>query len=85
MTDALPPSEYDAEDSIVDGGECCAECKAEYTGHNVTNEVYTQSGTHYDHFIDSDPGAAPFFCPDCWTAAVKARRMRENTSLGDYQ
>jgi hypothetical protein len=86
MIDAKPPSEYDQADSIRDNGISeCAECGLTFSGESGQHgETYTAEGNRYDHFLDTDPGEAPFFCPECWESVDAARKAEENRSVTEW-
>lgn len=82
-----PPSEYDPEDSWNEdnGLEECAECGVLFCGNGgYVGETYTQDGTRYEHFYDTDPDDRPFFCASCWAEVDAERRKQENQSITDY-
>jgi hypothetical protein len=86
MTDGTLPSDYDASDGMGDNGiEQCPHCGQSYSpngGH--TGPVYDDRGREYETHLDTDPGDAPFFCPDCWPELEANRKASENKQLEDF-
>lgn len=86
MTDTLP-SDYDTQDGWDDdnGIDVCPHCELVYSpngGH--MGEVFDQSGRKYEHYLNTEPGDGPFFCPDCWDELETNRKASENNSLEDF-
>lgn len=80
------PQDFKPSDSQGDNGlEICAVCWEQLGGEGGHHgEVYTQSGKRYENFYDSEPGEAPFFCPECWPKVQAARKAEENKTLGEF-
>lgn len=87
MTDDLP-GDYTSQDGWNEeqGVEQCPRCETKFTangGH--IGEVYDSSGRRYEHFLDTEAGTGPFFCPDCWEVLETNRKQSENQTLGAFE
>lgn len=85
MTDKIP-SDYDPADSFreSDGMDLCAECRIVIHQSEYTGPVFDSGGTHYDHYLDTDPMDRPLFCEPCWEELEANQKRAENQSLGDF-
>lgn len=81
------PQDYDAEDGWDDdsGIEVCPHCETHLGGQGgIHGPVVDQRGREFESLYDTEPGAGPYFCTECWPELEAEQRSQENHGLSDF-